>query len=442
VRQAREEAGESERTPGQEAVAAAASPVSAALLGLQQGYGNAVVARILQRKPKAPPPPDALIRGLGSAAVADSESAALYDSPDPDAKPAGELAAGKSVKLIASTGDFYAVEIDGRKQYVRATDVATAIDTPGEQTKADWDQRLRAMAKKMDDAGHKQGAALRGGGGTAKIDTGSGAFSAEFMKLQHKLSMTEVWDEVEEEAQHLLRDYALWYMESYHGGSTLPGNLRVMFDYIGRSTKNTAAAEKGGYKGAKHFGGYLMADKTPSKNWCTQTSSTAVLDAIAASGKKVSEATLKKQLPHAQAVIYGDAAYAAPLLPGDMVFYLFQGCQYGGHAVTVIDDLGDSFTHISGNTGDAISVGIGEAKRMKTPPSGFVLGKATPAPVVAAADALAEEKEAAAKKTSEKQTAATRYIAGFTWGDGHLVYSITRYGSLLNALEAPKPKTP
>ena len=34
------------------------------------------------------------------------------------------------------------------------------------------------------------------------------------MKLQHKLSMTEVWEEVEEEAQHLLRDYALWYMEN------------------------------------------------------------------------------------------------------------------------------------------------------------------------------------------------------------------------------------
>ena len=108
-----------------------------------------------------------------------------------------------------------------------------------------------------------------------------------------------------------------------------------------------------------------------------------MLDAIAASGKKINEDSLRKKLPGAQSFIYGEAAYDAPLLPGDMVFYLFQGCQYGGHAVTVIDDLGESFTHISGNTGDAISVGIGEAKRMKTAPAGFQLDKATPAPVAA-----------------------------------------------------------
>ena len=48
--------------------------------------------------------------------------------------------------------------------------------------------------------------------------------------------------------------------------------------------------------------------------------------------------------------------------------YLFDGCQYGGHTVTVVDDLGASFLHISGNTGDAIAVGIGEAKRLTSEP--------------------------------------------------------------------------
>jgi hypothetical protein len=440
MRQTHEESVETESSGGPAASVGVADPLPATVLGLQQGYGNAVVTRLLQRAPakkKPPPPPDALIRGVGSAMAAGDDAVALYDSAD-DSKATGELAASTSVKLIASAGDFYAVEVDGRKRYVKRSDVATAVDTPGQQSMAAWDERFRAMGKKLDAAGHVQGAPLRGTG-TAKVDSVSGAFPPEFMKLQHKLSMSEGWDDVAEEAQHLLRDYALWYMENWHGASSLPANLRVMFDYIGRSTKNTAAAEKGAYKAARHFGGYLLPDKTPSKNWCTQTSSTAVLDAIAASGKKISEAELRKKLPGAQSLIYGEAAYAAPLLPGDMVFYLFQGCQYGGHAVTVIDDLGDSFTHISGNTGDAISVGIGEARRMKTPPVGFELYKATPAPVTAAKDASKEEKEEAAKATRAKQTAATQYIAGFQWGDGHLVYSITRYGSLLNALEAPKP---
>jgi hypothetical protein len=436
---AREEAAEPELASGPEAAPAAALP--ATVLELQRDYGNAAVARMLQRKPAVkapPPPPDTLIRGVGSAFVPGDEAVPVYKTAD-ESSVGGELAPWTAVKLIATAGAFYAIEVDGRKGYVKQGDVSTYVDTPGAELQAAWAERFHAMEHKLDAAGHVQGAALRGTG-TAKVDTVSGAFPPEFMKLQHKLSMTETWDDVTEEAQHLLRDYALWYMENWHGGTRLPSNLRVMFDYVGRSTKNTAAAQKGGYKSASHFGGYLLADKTPSKNWCTQTSSQAVLDAIAESGQKISEATLKKKLPGAQAIIYGEAAYAAPLLPGDMVFYIFKGAQYGGHAVTVIDDLGDSFTHISGNTGDAISVGIGEARRMKTPPSGFVLAGATPAPVDPGKDPTPEAKAEAATKTREKQTKATEYIAGFQWGDGHLVYSITRYGSLLNALESPQPE--
>jgi hypothetical protein len=330
-----------------------------------------------------------------------------------------------------------------RTTLLRPPSEPAATDEIATQTpEAAWDARFREMSAKIDNAGHAQGQPLRGTG-TAKIEPGSsGAFPIEFMKLQHKLSMTEVWEEVEEEAQQLLRDYAIWYVESKHGGK-VPPNLRVMFDYVGRSTINNAAALKGGYKATRHFGGFLEG-KAPSKNWCTQTSTTAVLDALKDVGSSMSVETLMKQkLPGSKAVIYGEAAYTEPLLPGDMVFYLFKNCQYGGHAVTVIEDLGDSFTHISGNTGDAISVGIGEAKRMKTPPSGpetFVLGKACPAPVTPARDASKEEKDEAAKRTREKQTAATQYIKRFNFGDEFLVYSITRYGSLLAGLESPKPQ--
>jgi hypothetical protein len=332
-----------------------------------------------------------------------------------------------------------------RTTLLRPRTEPAAADVSSQTPQAGWDARFREMSKRIDEAGHAQAKNPLRGTGTAPIDSSySGAFSAEFMKLQHRLSMTEVWKEVEEEAQHLLRDYAIWYVESRHGGN-VPPNLRVMFDYVGRSTINNASAleAKGKYKSTKHFGGYLEKDKTPSKNWCTQTSTTAVLDAIAAMGSKMPiDKLLKQKLPGAKSITYGEEAYTAPLQPGDMVFYLFKNCQYGGHAVTVIDDLGDSFTHISGNAGDAISVAIGEAKRMKTPPSGpetFVLGKACPAPVTAAPGASDEEKAEAAKKTREKQMAATQYIKNFNFGDKFLVYSITRYGSLLAGLESPKP---
>jgi hypothetical protein len=54
--------------------------------------------------------------------------------------------------LIGTAGDdFLIVEVDGQRAYVRKTGIATAIDTPGEKVKEDWDQKLREMSERLDE---------------------------------------------------------------------------------------------------------------------------------------------------------------------------------------------------------------------------------------------------------------------------------------------------
>jgi hypothetical protein len=412
----------------------------AAVLRLQRTHGNAALRGWLARKPAAPPKPlpaDSLIHGLGSAILVDDDvQGTLYEAPD-DARPSvGQLAAGQAVTLIGTAGDFYIVEVDGKRAYVKQSGIATAIDTPGEQLKADWDKKLHDMSERLDKSGHKGGAALAGGGGMAKASSGPhGAFSAEFMALQNRLSLSETWDQDLEDAQAVLRDYALWYFASYHS-TPLPPNVRVFFDYVGRSVKNQQAADALKVKSTRHMGGFIDKGQR-SIDWCTQSTSTAVMDALKESGTGIDFSKLQSMLPQAKGTIGAPAAYTAPLMPGDMVMYLFAGCQFGGHAVTVIDDLGDSFTHVSGNSTNA-GVMIGEEKRLTKEPSGFDLRKATPAPVMDETDPKKVDKV----KTQEAHDAASKYLRGFdsAFGDAALVYSIVRYGSLLNGLTAPKPK--
>jgi hypothetical protein len=386
----------------------------AAALRLQCSHGNALVARLaggrLLRKSKLPE--ERLIRGVGSGLAAEG-SAAVYSSPDASSPPSSQLAAGKSVTLLATAGDFYAVEIDGKKAYIRQSELITVVDTPGEQAQTNWDEKFREMSAKLDQDGGR-GAPPASGGGTARLDSGGGAFSKAFMDLQRKLALSEKWGALQEEAQHLLRGYAIWYMDNLHGGRT-PANLRFLFDYIGRSTYNLAAAQAK-YKSVAQFN-----VSKGTKDWCTQTSTMAV-------------GFVKDQIGGKKETLWKEKAYKEPLRPGDMVFFLWATAQYGGHAVTVIDDLGGSFTHVSGNTG-AKAVGIGESKRMTQPPtrSGgepFDLDKATPAPVKPKDPKDPEQVEAAKQATTKKHKDATEYIqnGGFAWGDRVLVYSITRYG--------------
>jgi hypothetical protein len=103
--------------------------------------------------------------------------------------------------------------------------------------------------------------------------------------------------------------------------------------------------------------------------------------------------------------------------------YLFDGCQYGGHTVTVVDDLGASFLHISGNTGDAIAVGIGEAQRLTNEPKVKSGGSFK----------LAECNKVA---TKEERDASTAYIKGLDFGGKVLTYSIIRDSAFFAEIES------
>jgi hypothetical protein len=286
-------------------------------------------------------------------------------------------------------------------------------------------QRADDVSAKLDAAGLQLGNPLRGTG-TAPSGTGAaGVFPEWFRKLQWRVSMTTTWGDAEEDAQGLLRDYATWKFTSGRGGE-LPPNLKVLFDYVGRSSINAGSASLGKYKSAAHFGGGIAASGKPTANWCTQTTSTGALDALKEMHSKLGLGDLPKQkLADGKSAIAGPGAYDVPLHPGDLVMYLFDSCQYGGHTVTVIDDQGDAFTHVSGNTGDAIMIGIGESKRLKHPPR---------AKTGSERFNLAECNKVS---TAEERTASTEYIKKWDFEGSALTYSIIRYGDVL-AQEASK----
>ena len=407
----------------------------AAALHVQRSHGNAALSGWLARKPAAAPPTprpaDVLIRGQASATiVGDDVSGDLYDAPD-DTRPAiGKLKPDGTAMLIGTAGEYYIVIVDGVRAYVRQSGIATAVDVPGVDSKAGWDQKLKDALAKVDAAGQSGAPATTSGGGIAAVSSGPNkAFSADFMALELRLSSLSTWNQEMEDAAALLRDYALWYFTSYHA-TPLPGNLKIYFDYIGRSSRNDAAAAAMKVKGTRHLGGFVEGGKG-SADWCTQASTTAIKDALIEKGSKLDYDKLTTAANRSGNAVSAPAAYAAPLYPGDMVMYLFSGCQHGGHTVTVVDDLGDSFTHISGNATNA-GVLIGEKRRLTKAPPNFDLAKATPGPV--------RDKDGKIDKTETEKvfSASNTYLRTIdsALGDGALVYSIIRYGNVLNALPA------
>lgn len=408
-----------------------------AVLQMQQGHGNAVVARMLQASGpslhRAPPtatapaaPAETPIRADAGTGIVVSDTASFLEKPQEDAKVLSELTKDQSVSLRSEAGQFYGVEVGGKRGYVRAGDLFTAVDSLPSAKEGEFEARAAAVSKAIDDAGHTIGGKPAAVGGTAKVSSGIG-FPKWFMDLQYKVSMMDQWDSVEEEAQQVLDDYANWYVQMWHGGK-VPPSLKTMFEYVGRSSKNDAAARKGGKQGTQHYGG---AKGQP--NWCTATTTTGVIDGLKAMGyvptvgaqKWANNVAAQKAASGKSNMIGAPLAYSAQLLPGDQVMYLFKGAQYGGHTVTVVDDLGDSFTHISGNTGAAIGVGIGEARRWKSPPMpGFSLAKCN------------------SVETEQDRKDSTAYIATIPWGDKVLTYSIVRYGAMFDELETLKSLDP
>lgn len=203
--------------------------------------------------------------------------------------------------------------------------------------------------------------------------------------------------------------------------------MLTLINYTGRSSINDSAARKDGMRGTGHFQGYK--DK---KNWCAQTTTRGVLDGLAVLGlepfppmSKLGEwlVHVQRTSPGGVSMVIGPPeAYSAPLQPGDGVSWLANGSQYGGHAVTVIEDFGGTFTHISGNTGPGVGVGIGEAQRLTTPP--------TPKNGTASFNLAKANKH----DTPAEREASGTYIKTFEFGGKMLVYSILRYGAMFEEL--------
>ncbi|MFO0749297.1 MAG: hypothetical protein U1F43_27075 [Myxococcota bacterium] len=275
--------------------------------------------------------------------------------------------------------------------------------------------------------------------GQGEIGAAAGVLPEWFMEIQGRLVASTVWGEKEEAAQHAIRDYAMLVAKEHAGpDGKVPGHIQAFFEYIGRGSKNDAAAKKGGYKGSSALGGAAGA-----KNWCAGAATAAsniakkegregVLAFLKSKGLEPSIGVMDifwKNLASLSGstksrLIYGGEAYSAPLEPGDRVDYLFDGCQYGGHAVHVVADLGDAFLHVSGNTTKHSAVATGAAKRCKTKPAGLDLTTAT------------------STDTAEKRTAATQHIAKASFGGGALTYSITRDSDPYKALSMLETEDP
>jgi hypothetical protein len=251
-----------------------------------------------------------------------------------------------------------------------------------------------------------------------------------FKEIQSRLVASTVWGEAEENAQHAIRDYAMFVARRKSKDGKVPSHIKAFFDYIGRGTKNDEAARKAGYKGTSALTGGKGA-----KNWCAGAATNAQRigkkegrEAVLADlrGRGLEPSCLAEiffsnlaRLSGSQKTktFYNNTAFAEPLEPGDRVDYLFDHCQYGGHAVHIVADMGDSFLHVSGNTTRHSAVATGQAKRLKTKPEGLDMSIANNV------------------TNDETKARATQHIAKFSFGGGALIYMIQRYSDPYKALE-------
>ena len=411
---------------------AAFAPAAGAIgqvLQLQGTVGNAHVARLLAQQRAGVLGRMPIRRGAGHGSVAEADSAQVYEQPSESSKVVGKLDKGKTVDLTSDDGGFYGVVFDATKGYVKSGELATAIDELPAAKDAEFAARAKTAGDAIDAAGHAAGKALRGKGTAPTSTGGASALPDWFRELQFKLEMVTTWAKEEDDAQQILDDYMTYYMEAWHGD--LPPSLKFLFQFAGRSSINAASASKGGFAGVGKFGGGINDKGKPNPNWCTQTSSSAIITALREMGYAPTTPKIEAFLNNigfqksggAPNTISGASAFTAPLYPGDQVMYLFDGCQYGGHTVTVVDDLGESFLHISGNTGDAIAVGVGEAQRLKAEPKVKSGG----------AFKLAECNKVA---TQEEREASSKYIGGLDFGGKVLTYSIIRDSAFFAEIES------
>lgn len=209
------------------------------------------------------------------------------------------------------------------------------------------------------------GPRLNGGGDTKGVDVTG--YPAWFTELQDYLINGSSWSETQEKAQNVLYRYAMFKTEADLG--YVPAAVEFFFRYIGKSGGNNIAVTKAGYKGSEDLTG-----GSKSKNWCGGATSVAAVNSLKERGLRFKggiEKWIQNRSGKASAGTYWcTKANGIALTPGDQVSYL--GAHHNnntGHRVTVIQDLGSSFTHVSGNAGGGGngSVRIGESKREEVP---------------------------------------------------------------------------
>lgn len=400
----------------------------------------------IQRSRSEAPAADAAPSGksrvvAGAGSFAEGESRLV---PPENQRPAGGVVQAKTepgaaAGTSAAKGDAAAEEagaaVGGDAKDGGAKPSAAAKGDPAERDKLDAAGKAALAAlpeTSAADAGNTPGNV-----GQGDVDS-VGVLPDWFMEIQNRLVASTTWGEAEENAQHAIRDYAMYLARAYAGpDGKVPGHIKVFFDYIGRGTKNDSAAKKAGYKGSSALNGAKGA-----KNWCAGAATQAqriakqegrdgVLADLRARGL---EPSLMPVLffnnlaalsgSQKEKFFYNDAAFAEPLEPGDRVDYLFDHCQYGGHAVHIVADLGDAFLHVSGNTTRHSAVATGQAKRLKSKPAGLNMGTAT---------------NIASDETKKKASA---HIATVDFGGAKLVYSITRHSSAYKALEMLETEDP
>lgn len=209
------------------------------------------------------------------------------------------------------------------------------------------------------------GPRLNGGGDTKGMDVTG--YPSWFTELQDYLINGSSWSETHEKAQNVLYRYAMFKTEADLG--FVPAAIEYFFRYIGKSGGNNIAVTKAGYKGSEDLTG-----GSQSKNWCGGATSLAAVNSLKERGLRFKggiEAWINSRGNKAKAGTYWcTRANGVALSPGDQVSYLGSNHNNNtGHRVTVIQDLGSSFTHASGNAGGGGngSVRIGVSKREEVP---------------------------------------------------------------------------
>jgi hypothetical protein len=226
-----------------------------------------------------------------------------------------------------------------------------------------------ALAPKGPVSGHTEARTVHGWG------TG-------FNALQNYLNQSTGWTDAHEEAQSLIRDYAMWKLRQSPGD--VPENVKEFTKYIGRGEAGAKATDLYNYRRRQEkkeevprpvdLGGYAGA-----ADWCAAASSQAFLNQLLAHGLTVGDYDKWLSKGSGRSLHFVDKdAYDAPIAPGDVITIITTVTPLTGHVATVADyDPGTKrILIVSGNAGGGGGPGIGTIRfdevTRETPPKDYV----------------------------------------------------------------------